>query len=77
MRAMKTKRDIDTELARLADRLQALCSQLTPEQVLETFPAEARPLTEQVPAEHEAYVEDRIHRMLADAGLIADDSPTG
>lgn len=74
---MKTQAEIDRALLRLAERLQALCRELPPTQVLEAFSAEARPLTEQVPAEHEAWVEDRIHRMLGDAGLLPDDAAGG
>src|SRR5690606_11956578 len=77
MHAMKSKADIDATVARLAERLRELCTQLPPAQVLEAFSREAAPLTEQVPAEHEAYVEERIHSLLSDAGLIPDDSPGG
>ena len=74
---MKDKADIDAALARLAARLDALCRQLPREQVLEAFSNETGPVTGQVPPEHEAYVESRIHALLADAGLIQDDSPGG
>jgi len=74
---MKTRADIDTDLARLSARLQELCGELPSEQVLEAFSREARPLTEQVAPEHEAYVEDRVHAMLAEAGLIQDDAAGG
>ncbi len=77
MPRMKSKTDIDAALAALERRLQALCSELPAERVLEAFTDETRHLTRDVPPEHEAYVEDRVHRLLADAGLIADDSPTG
>ncbi|NYZ62939.1 hypothetical protein [Luteimonas deserti] len=74
---MKTQAEIDSALAQLEDRLQSLCSELPPERVLEAFADETRRVTAGVPAEHEAHVEDSVHRMLADAGLIPDDSPTG
>jgi hypothetical protein len=74
---MDTLAYLETELARLASRLDDLCSHLPPEQVLEEFSGEARPVVEAAPAEHEAYVEDRVHAMLVEAGLIPDDSPTG
>ena len=41
---MKTKAEIDAALPRLSARMQALCSELPPEQVLEAFSREARPL---------------------------------
>ena len=75
--AMKTKADIDRELAHLQERLAELCDRLPPARVIEAFSGETAPLTDQVPAEHEAYVEERIHRMLTEAGLIQDDSPGG
>ncbi len=74
---MKTREDIDAALDRLSERLQALCSELPPEQVLEVFPDEVRPLTERVAPEYEAYVEERVHDMLAEAGLIRDDAAGG
>jgi len=74
---MKTRADIDAELARLSERLDALCRELPPERVLEAFPDEVRPLTEQVAPEHEAYVEDRVNAMLTAAGLIHDDAAGG
>lgn len=77
MRAMKDKADIDAALARLATRLDELRSELPQDQVLKAFSDETAPVTEHVPPEHEAYVEDRIHAMLAEAGLIQDDSPGG
>ncbi|MGY1410985.1 MULTISPECIES: hypothetical protein [unclassified Luteimonas] len=74
---MKTKAEIDAALTRLSARMQALCSELPPGQVLEAFSREARPLTEQVAPEYEAYVEERVHAMLAEAGLIPDDAASG
>jgi len=74
---MKTKAEIDAALTRLSARMQALCSELPPEQVLEAFSREARPVTEQVTPEFEAYVEERVHAMLAEAGLIPDDAASG
>ena len=74
---MKTKAEIDAALSRLSARMQALCSELPPGQVLEAFSREARPLTEQVTPEFEAYVEERVHAMLAEAGLIPDDAASG
>lgn len=74
---MKTKAEIDAALSRLSARLRALCSELPPGQVLEAFSREARPLTEQVTPEFEAYVEERVHAMLAEAGLIPDDAASG
>ena len=74
---MKSKADIDAALERLAARLEELRARLPQGQVLEAFSNETGPVTEQVPPEHEAYVESRIHALLADAGLIQDDSPGG
>lgn len=74
---MKTRADIDALLARLAGRLQALLAELPREQVLAAFSAESRPLTEQVPPEHEAYVEEGVNRLLREAGLVADDAAGG
>ncbi len=74
---MKDKADIDAALARLGTRLQELCSELPQDQVLKAFSDETAPVTEHVPPELESYVERRIHAMLAGAGLIQDDSPSG
>ncbi len=74
---MKDKADIDAALARLAQRLAELCERLPQDRVLEAFSRETASVTGQVPPEHEAYVEECVHRMLAGAGLIQDDSPGG
>jgi len=74
---MKDKTEIDAELARMAERLDALCSELPQDEVLAVFSTETAPVTEHVPPELESYVERRIHAMLAGAGLIQDDSPSG
>lgn len=73
---MKTKADIDTELERLKQKLEALCNDLPQDEILDAFAEAARPLTEQVPPEHDAYVQDRVHTLLTNAGLIADDPAT-
>ncbi len=74
---MKTLSDIDAMLERLRSRLQALLDAQPRETVLDAFSEDARPLIEQVPEEHDAYVQDRVHRMLVAAELIPDESPTG
>lgn len=73
---MKTKADIDTELERLQQKLETLRRDLPQDQILDAFAEAAKPLTEQVPPEHDAYVQDRVHTLLTDAGLIADDPAT-
>ncbi|MFL6587454.1 MAG: hypothetical protein ACJ8GV_11305 [Luteimonas sp.] len=70
---MKTKSDIDAALDRLAERLSELRHSLPKEEVLDAFGEAARPLIEAVPAELDAYVQDRVHTLLTDAGLILDD----
>ncbi|AKC87016.1 hypothetical protein [Pseudoxanthomonas suwonensis] len=67
---MKTPADIDAELARLERRLPELIARHDGPDVLEAFAAEAEPLTRDVPAEHEAYVNSRLNCMLAAAGLV-------
>ena len=67
---MKSRSDIDTELARLEALLPGLVARLPAAQVLDAFAAEARPLTEQVAEEHQAEVTRRLNCMLAAAGLV-------
>lgn len=74
---MKSRSDIDSELRRLQQRLQALCAELPPDQTREAFAREAEPLTADPPAELDAHIQGRIHAMLVEAGLIEDESPTG
>lgn len=74
---MNAKADIDAELDRLQDRLRALLAERPRDEVLDAFAREAQPLIERSSAEHAAYIQDRIHDMLVDAGAIEDDSPTG
>ncbi|HET6397528.1 MAG TPA: hypothetical protein VFF91_11880 [Pseudoxanthomonas sp.] len=68
---MKTRNEIDAELARLEKHLPGLVQQYVPEQALDTFAREARTLTADPPPEHEAYIHRRINCMLASAGLTA------
>ncbi|ATD66664.1 hypothetical protein CNR27_03700 [Luteimonas chenhongjianii] len=77
MVAMQTRTEIDAMLARLEARLRELMAQTPHDAVLDAFSDEAAPLIEQVPEEHDAYVQERVHRMLVGAGLIPDESPTG
>ena len=74
---MKTLSDIDAMLDQLRGRLEALLGDQPREAVLDAFSEAAKPLIEQVPEEHDAYVQDRVHRMLVAAELIPDESPTG
>lgn len=74
---MTTLSDIDAMLEGLRGRLEALLAERPRETVLDVFSEEAKPLIEQVPEEHDAYVQDRVHRMLVGAELIPDESPTG
>lgn len=69
--------DIDRELERLQQRLRALCDELPADQVQDAFAGEAESLTVDPPAEHDAYIQERIHAMLVEAGVIEDESPTG
>lgn len=71
---MKTKADVDAELARLETLLPSLIAELPPEDVLGAFANEAEMLTELPPAGHEAYIRDRITCMLGSAGLIPSDN---
>jgi hypothetical protein len=63
---MKTKAEIDVELA----RLETLLPGLEADQALEAFAAEAEVLSGEAPEEHQAYVTWRINCMLAAAGLV-------
>ncbi|MDR7191847.1 hypothetical protein [Luteimonas terrae] len=74
---MKTQHDIDIELERLAGQLAELRRTLPQDEVLEAFGEAARPLTERVPPELDAYVQDRVNMLLTDAGLIQDDPASG
>ncbi|PBJ84005.1 hypothetical protein CMZ84_05975 [Lysobacteraceae bacterium NML93-0399] len=74
---MKSRSDIDALIDQLRARLQALLDAHPHDAVLDLFADEAKPLVEQVPAEFDADVQDRVHRMLVDAGLLPDESPTG
>ncbi len=74
---MDSRSDIDDELERLASRLRALVQQVPQDEVLPVFSEELRRFASRVPAEHDAYVQERVHDMLADAGLIPDDPATG
>jgi hypothetical protein len=67
---MKTKAEIDVELARLETLLPGLVARLEANQALEAFAAEAEALTGEAPEEHQAYVTWRINCMLAAAGLV-------
>lgn len=67
---MKTKADIDAELARLETLLPSLIAELPAGEVLQAFAAEAERLTGTPPAEHEAYINHRINCMLASSGLV-------
>ena len=79
---MKSRADIDAELARLEQRLPELVARHEPRDVLQAFATEAEPLTRALPAEHEAYANSRLNCMLAAAGLIPGETegepcPTG
>lgn len=67
---MKTRAEIDAELARLEQLLPNLVSDCDPDEVLEAFAAEADALIEHVPAEQASYVSGKIDCLLASAGLI-------
>ncbi|MDR6990451.1 hypothetical protein [Luteimonas sp. 3794] len=70
---MNSKADIDAGLERLAATLAELRRTLPQDEVLEAFGEAARPLTGQVPAELDAYVQGRVNTLLTDAGLIQED----
>lgn len=74
---MDSRSDIDSELERLASRLRALVKQLPQDEVLQVFAEELQRVVARVPAEHDAYVHERVHDMLAAHGLIPDDPATG
>lgn len=67
---MKTRAEIDAELARLEQVLPKLIDECEPDEVLEAFAAEAETLTEQAGADDVAHIQGRIDCMLASAGLI-------
>lgn len=70
---MRTRAEIDTELARLEALLPAIVEQYGDEWS-EAFAGEAEKIESSVPAEHSAYVSGRISCMLASAGLIPGDN---
>lgn len=67
---MRSKADIDAELARLEALLPELVARMPAEDVLKAFAAEAETLSSHTPAELEAYVARRINCTLASAGLV-------
>lgn len=71
---MKTKADIDAELARLERRLPELLQECEPDEALEAFAGEAERLVESAPAEHVEHVHATISCMLASAGVIPGDN---
>lgn len=71
---MKTRAEVDAELARLEALIPQLVEQYPADEVGEAFAAEAETLREQPPAELAAYVDGRLDCMLASAGLIPGDN---
>jgi hypothetical protein len=67
---MKTRAEIDVELARLARVLPKLIDECEPDDVLEAFAAESEIMTEVAGPDDAAYVQDRIQCLLLSAGLI-------
>ncbi|GEM_PF-1177202 len=68
--------DIDIELERVERRLQALVRELPRDQVLKAFAVETQSLNQHA-GEQAGYIIDRLNRMLVEAGVIEDESPTG
>lgn len=71
MRGMKTRADIDAELQRLEQLIPALKAEGDTATALDRFAQASTPLTRDAPAEHEAYVNQRLTCMLVAAGLVA------
>lgn len=71
---MKTREEIDVELARLERRLQDLPQECHPDEVVEAFAGEAERLVEHAPADQVEHIHATISCMLASAGLIPGDN---
>lgn len=71
---MKTREEIDAELARLERRLKELPQECPPDEVLEAFACEAERLVEHAPADQIEHIHATISCMLAAAGLIPGDN---
>lgn len=67
---MKTRDDINAELARLERRLTDLPQECPPDEVLEAFAREAERLVELAPADQVERIHSTISCMLDSAGLI-------
>lgn len=73
---MDNKAAIDAELKRLEQLIPGLKDQGDEAAALERFAEASAPLTRNAPAEHEAYITQRLQCMLVAAGLVAG-SPEG
>lgn len=71
---MRTREQIDAELARLERRLKDLPEECHPDEVLEAFAGEAECLIEHAPADQVEHIHAMISCMLAAAGLIPGDN---
>lgn len=71
MRAMNTRAQIDAELQRLEQLIPGLKADGDPARALDRFAEASAPLTRDAPAEHEAYINQRLNCILVDAGLVA------
>ena len=67
---MKSRAEVDAELAGLEALIPMLVSEYAPDDLLEAFAGEAEVLTERVPADHALHVRETIDRMLVAAKLI-------
>ena len=68
---MNTRAQIDAELQRLEQLIPELKADADPAAALDRFAAASAPLTRDAPAEHEAYIHQRLGCILVDAGLVA------
>jgi hypothetical protein len=71
---MKTRDQIDAELARLDRRLKDLPEECHPDEILEAFAGEAECLIEHAPPDQVEHIHATIGCMLAVAGLIPGDN---
>jgi len=68
---MDTRAKIDAKLQRLEQLIPELKAQGDTAAALDLFAKASTPLTRDAPAEHEAYITQRLTCMLVDAGLVA------
>ena len=67
---MKSRAEVDAELAGLEALIPMLVAEYAPDELLEAFAGEAEVLIEHVPAEHPLHIRESIDLMLVAAELI-------